>query len=78
MSIKARKLQNTIWNEANQFFFMLVLVLLAGLANKTKPDSFLYLIGIGVGWVLLARLACLDASVNHTATFHDVRAMGCL
>ena len=46
---------------------------------NTSVDPFQYqVISVGIGWVPLVRLPCLYASVNCTASFHVVRAMGCL
>ena len=53
--------------EASQFFFKLLLALLvshAGAPTNASADLFQYLIRAGVGWVSLASLPCLYASVN--------------
>ena len=54
--------------EASQFFFKLLLALLVshtGVPTNASTDRFQYLvIRAGVGWVSLASVPCLYASVN--------------
>ena len=53
--------------EASQFFFKLLLALLVshtGAPTNASADRFQYLIRAGVGWLSLASLPCLYASVN--------------
>ena len=64
-----KKLQNHRGTslEASQLFFKLLLALLVshtGAPNNASTDRFQYLIRAGVGWVSLASLPCLYASVN--------------
>ena len=64
-----KKLQNNRGTclEASQFFFKLLLALLVshtGAPTNASADRFQYLIRAGVGWVSLASLPCLYASVN--------------
>ena len=64
-----KKLQNNRGTrlEASQFFFKLLLALLVshtGAPTNASADQFQYLIRAGVGWVSLASLPCLYASVN--------------
>ena len=54
-------------DEASQFFLKLVLALLvrlAGVPTNASADRSQYPIRAGVGWVSLARLPCLHASVK--------------
>ena len=46
------------WNKGSQFF-----------STNASTDCFQYPIRTGIGWVLLARLPCLYASVNLWPTF---------
>ena len=68
-SCAGKKLQNNRGTslEASQFFFKLLLTLLVshtGAPTNASADRFQYLICAGVGWVSLASLPCLHASVN--------------
>ena len=68
-SCAGKKLQNNRRTslEASQFFFKLLLALLVshtGAPTNASTDRFQYLIRAGVGWVSLASLPCLYASVN--------------
>ena len=68
-SCAGKKLQNIRGTslEASQFFFKLLLALLVsntGAPTNASTDRFQYLIHTGVGWVSLASLPCLYASVN--------------
>ena len=68
-SCAGKKLQNNRGTslEASQFFFKLLLALLVshtGDPTNASADRFQYLIRAGVGWVSLASVPCLYASVN--------------
>ena len=68
-SCAGKKLQNNRGTslEASQFFFKLLSALLVshtGASTNASADRFQYLICAGVGWVSLASLPCLYASVN--------------
>ena len=49
--------------EASQFFFKLLSALLVS-HTGASVDRFQYMIRAGIGWVSLASLPCLYASVN--------------
>ena len=80
LSCAGKKLQSSRGTslEASQFFFKLLLVILASHAGgptNASADRFQYLIRTGVAWLSLASLPCLYASVDR---FRAVRATGCL
>ena len=69
-------------NEASQFFYLALLVRLAGATTNASADRSLYpdpsWRWLGLTCKTTLPVPCLCASVNHLASCHAIRAMGCL